>query len=120
MLNMFSVSVNTEFLSLTTMQQSFECIYTIIYVTHPFLKNSLCAVAFFFFFWSHRAACRILFPQSGIESAPPTLEVKILTSGSPEKSLDCLLLNHFSAPKSLMTLYTSLNILNLTNHIPIW
>ena len=40
-----------------------------------------------FWFFGHEA-CGILAPQPGIEPVPPALEVKVLTTGSPGKSLE--------------------------------
>ena len=42
-------------------------------------------VFFKFWFFGHKA-CGILGPQPGIETAPPALEDKVLTTGLPGKS----------------------------------
>ena len=42
------------------------------------LSETAQIVGFFFFFWSHCAACGILVPQPGTEPAPPALEAQIL------------------------------------------
>ena len=44
----------------------------------------------FFFFFGHEA-CGISAPQPEIEPATPVLEGKVLTTGLPGKSLNCLL-----------------------------
>ena len=44
----------------------------------------------FFFFFGHKA-CGISAPQPEIEPENPVLEGKVLTTGLPGKSLNCLL-----------------------------
>ena len=46
-----------------------------MYVENTYALTLIFA-AFFFFFWLHYAACRIVGPPPGIELVPPTVEVQ--------------------------------------------
>ena len=58
--------------------------FTCLLETWEFLL--LVCVDFFFFFWLHHAACRILVPDQGSNSCPLQWKLGVLTTGPPGKS----------------------------------
>ena len=81
---------STVFFSLTRTRGKFIFCVTI----YTYFKLFL-----FFFFWLHRAACRILVPRPGIEPGPPQRKCRVLTTGLPGNSLNCFILNSNIIPQ---------------------
>ena len=68
----------------------------------------------FWIFFGHEA-CEILVPQPEIESTPPALEGKILTTGQPGKSFPALLYVTFLHNSYFHLLIISLHYINISS-----
>ena len=74
--------------------------------------NEFVTILFLFYilFFYEREACGILAPWPGIEPAPRALEVEVLTTGPPGKSLDYFLCYLWLQP--LFLIKTALNFMH--------